>query len=200
MKAVFIALLAALIGSSFARPVLPANAGALKEEVLHSFCSQARCADGAMPAAGLIFVNGVFYGTTSSGGIGGRYYIVPFGGTAFSFEPNPGAESVLFTFCVEKSCAYGSQPAAGLTDVDGLLYGTTYWGGVTSPYCNITCGTAFSLDPETGAETLLYTFCSQPKCADGSGPFANLTAVEGMLYGTTIVGGAYGDGTLFVLR
>jgi uncharacterized repeat protein (TIGR03803 family) len=44
------------------------------------------------------------------------------------------------------------------------------------------CGTVFSLDPETGAETVLYTFAGG---TDGYYPGANLLDVNGVLYGTT---------------
>ena len=47
-------------------------------------------------------------------------------------------------------------------------------------------------------ETVLYTFCSQANCADGSGPYAGLIMdKQGNLYGTTVGGGAYGFGTAF---
>src|SRR5689334_8865125 len=39
---------------------------------MYSFCSQANCADGALPYGGLVMSNdGSFYGTTSQGGSGG---------------------------------------------------------------------------------------------------------------------------------
>jgi uncharacterized repeat protein (TIGR03803 family) len=49
-------------------------------------------------------------------------------------------------------------------------------------------------------ETVLYDFCSQPNCTDGSGPLASLTFDgAGNLYGTTYSGGAFGGGTVFEL-
>ena len=63
----------------------------------------------------------------------------------------------------------------------------------------------FSIDPNTGAETVLYTFCSQPNCADGAYRDASLIAVNGNLYGTTENGGGpgcngFGCGTVFALK
>src|SRR5271166_1908686 len=51
-------------------------------------------------------------------------------------------------------------------------------------------------------ETILYSFCSQPNCADGSGPNNNGSLAQdakGNFYGTTEAGGAYNLGTVFEL-
>jgi uncharacterized repeat protein (TIGR03803 family) len=47
--------------------------------------------------------------------------------------------------------------------------------------------------------TTLYSFCSQPNCADGELPLAPLLDVGGTLYGTTGEGGAYHEGTVFFI-
>ncbi len=48
--------------------------------------------------------------------------------------------------------------------------------------------------------TVLYSFCSQQNCIDGSRPAAGLTIDgRGVLYGTTNVGGASNNGTVFKL-
>ena len=49
----------------------------------------------------------------------------------------------------------------------------------------------FSIDPSSGAETVLYSFLGGP---DGAGPFASLINVKGILYGTTVAGGGAGCG------
>jgi uncharacterized repeat protein (TIGR03803 family) len=50
----------------------------------------------------------------------------------------------------------------------------------------------------SGTLTTLYSFCSQPACADGQYPAAGLVqATNGNLYGTTADGGVHGDGTVF---
>jgi hypothetical protein len=58
----------------------------------------------------------------------------------------------------------------------------------------------FSLDPATGAETVLYEFCSRKNCTDGWGPQAGLVHVKDGLYGTTPSGGADGYGTVFAIK
>jgi uncharacterized repeat protein (TIGR03803 family) len=66
---------------------------------------------------------------------------------------------------------------------DGKLYGTTLGGG-TNNY-----GTVFSLS-KTGKVTTLYSFCSQPGCADGQNPVGSLVqSTDGQFYGTTYQGG-----------
>jgi len=156
------------------------------EKVVYSFCSQENCTDGAGPAGGLIDVNGTLYGATA---VGGAYE----GGTVFALNPDTGAEIVLYSFCSQENCTDGDGPVASLIHVRGKLYGTTQGGGAYGG------GTVFSLDPTTGTETALYSFCSQENCADGANPEAALIDVKGTLYGTTYWGGAYGEGTVFTL-
>jgi uncharacterized repeat protein (TIGR03803 family) len=95
----------------------------------------------------------------------------------------------------------GATPKGKLVfDRAGNLYGTTPYGGMTN--CVETCGTVYELSPTADglSETVLYKFCSQPKCADGEAPFAGLIwDPAGNLYGTTIEGGPYGGGTVFKL-
>jgi uncharacterized repeat protein (TIGR03803 family) len=159
------------------------------EKVLYSFCSkQWKCADGANPYASLIDVNGTLYGTTEYGGSHGK-------GTVFALNPNTGAETVLYTFCSRRKCADGQIPSVSLVAVSGTLYGTTEYGG--SGIDGYGYGTVFALDPNTGTETVLYSFCSQQKCADGEIPEAALFAVNGTLFGTTWAGGGDGGGTVF---
>src|SRR5437016_4939218 len=103
-------------------------------------------------------------------------------GTVFSFDPTTGTEAVLYSFT---GTADGEYPSGGLVLLNGILYGTTTYAGSGS-YCveGYPCGTAFSIDPATNAETTLYSFCNQPNCADGSSPNGDLLDVNGTLYGT----------------
>jgi len=90
--------------------------------------------------------------------------------------------------------ADGGEPLAGLVrDAAGNLYGTTLYGGSGGPYGN---GVVFELD-NAGTETVLYTFTGG---TDGGFPYAGLVRdAAGNLYGTTSGGGAYGEGTVFML-
>ena len=161
--------------------------------VLHSFGGGH---DGSNPYSAPVYANGTLYGTTEYGGAHGA-------GTVFAFRLKTGAETVLYSFCrKQRGCADGAYPYAGVIDVNGVLYGTTEFGGGAG--CEQSgCGTVFSLDPGTGAEKVLYAFCHQKKCADGESPTAGLIAVNGTLYGTTGLGGkginGFGDGTVFAL-
>jgi len=158
------------------------------ENVLYSFCSQENCTDGEGPLAGMIDVNGTLFGTTAFGG-----NLQCGCGTAFSFDPATGAETVLHEFGNHTSTD-GALPRASLLDVNGTLYGTTFYGG------NDNNGTVFSLDPATDAEAVLYSFCRKKNCADGANPSASLIAVKDKLYGTATAGGAHGYGEVFAIK
>jgi len=74
---------------------------------------------------------GNLYGTTSRGGTSGN-------GTVFKIDTT-GKETVLYNFPHGSGSAY--QPEAGLIDVNGKLYGTTYYGGAYGD------GTVFAMKP-----------------------------------------------------
>ncbi len=143
-----------------------------KERVLYAFEGTP---DGSGPVASLVEVNGKLYGTTISGGTYDE-------GTVFSVS-RTGKEHVLHSFgCSNSSsCTDGSDPQASLIDVNGTLYGTTSGGGTHEE------GTVFSVSTK-GAERVLYSFGSHAN--DGIAPDASLIDVKGMLYGTTMNGGA----------
>jgi uncharacterized repeat protein (TIGR03803 family) len=144
--------------------------------------------DGSRPYAGLIqAADGNFYGTTDIGGAIGL-------GTVFRVTSR-GKLTTLYSFCSQRNCTDGQEPAAGLVQAtDGNFYGTTNEGGTTGFNG---AGTVFKITPE-GALTTLYNFCSQPGCADGLNPTAGLIqAADGNFYGTTGDGGAIGYGTVF---
>jgi uncharacterized repeat protein (TIGR03803 family) len=154
------------------------------ESVLYSF--GATQDDGTNPQAGLTLdASGDLYGTTVNGGAY-RY------GTAFELTSgsNGWAETVLHSFC---GSGDGCNPYSNLVfDGVGNLYGTTYNGW--SNY-----GVAYELSPGSDGwtEALLYSFGGGN---DGANPFAGLTWDRaGNLYGTTWMGGSYGQGTVYQL-
>jgi len=159
-----------------------------KLTTLYSFCALSSCADGAFPRAGLIYAtNGNLYGTTESGGAYG-------GGTVFKIT-SKGRLTTLYSFCPKSGCPDGDYPEAALIQgTDGNFYGTTRYGGANGNY-----GTVFKITP-SGTLTTLYSFCAQSGCVDGAGPYAGLIqATNGDFYGTTLVGGASNEGTVFSL-
>jgi uncharacterized repeat protein (TIGR03803 family) len=102
-------------------------------------------------------------------------------------------ETVLYTFCSAANCTDGSAPYGGLIqDAHGNLYGTTVSGGTNNR------GTVFKVD-NAGHETVLYSFCADANCTDGSAPYGGLIQdADGNLYGTTQSGGgANNAGTVF---
>jgi len=153
------------------------------ETVLYSFCSQQNCTDGSEPFGNLITVKGTLYGTTFEGGTTDS-------GTVFALDPKTGSETVLHSF---GSGTDGYTPEAGLTDVKGTLYGTTYTGGASGN------GVVFALDLKRGAEMVVYSFCSRQNCTDGSEPFAGLDAAKDTLYGMAANGGANDYGAVFAI-
>jgi uncharacterized repeat protein (TIGR03803 family) len=154
------------------------------ESVLYSFKGTP---DGAAPFAGLIADGaGNLYGTTEFGGRTDQ-------GTVFVLAPS-GAETILYNFCSQANCADGIYPESGLiADKAGNLYGTTQSGGANKD------GTVYRLAPD-GTETVLYSFCSKPQCADGFSPLAGVVADDrGNLFGTASNGGAANAGLVFKL-
>jgi uncharacterized repeat protein (TIGR03803 family) len=160
------------------------------ENVLHAFTGGS---DGATPLGSLVNVSGTLYGTTQSGGPTAT--ICPSGcGTVFAIDPKTGAEKIVYAF---QGGSDGLYPQAGLINVGGTLYGTTKYGGPTANLCGSGCGTVFSVDPETGAEKIVYAFQGN---SDGAYPLGSLVKIGDTLYGTTDEGGmAYNLGTVFAL-
>ena len=97
-------------------------------------------------------------------------------------------ESVVYSF--ENNGKDGLLPATNLVEVNGMLYGTTSAGGTGR--CENGCGTIFSVNAATSAETVLYSFASAQR---GSGPGSLHWA--GKLFGTTQGGGHRDAGMLF---
>jgi uncharacterized repeat protein (TIGR03803 family) len=177
------------IGNGTVFKVSPGASGTYTETILYS------C--GAPPepgesSAGLIMDSaGNLYGTTEDGGAN-------YGGTVFKLSPGASGtytETVLHSFSTGP--ADGENPAASLImDSAGNLYGTTESGGANY------AGTVFKLSPGasgTYTETILYSFGASS--TDAGEPHAGLIMDSaGNLYGTTYIGGAYNDGTVFKIN
>jgi uncharacterized repeat protein (TIGR03803 family) len=103
--------------------------------------------DGAAPYAHLYYINGVVFGTTNAGGASTK--CSPSGttgcGTVFGMSTS-GTEKVLYAF---KGGKDGALPQTGLSNVNGVLYGTTIFGGSGSCSGGGTtgCGTIFRISP-----------------------------------------------------
>jgi uncharacterized repeat protein (TIGR03803 family) len=159
------------------------------ERVLYSFCTTivgGYCGDGAFPVAGVIRDKaGNLYGTTTLGGTNDVGVVFE-----LSFDARTGnwTENVLYSFCpmgTASGCPDGKTPLAGVVmDAAGNLYGTTEFGGAHEQ------GTVFKVRPSLKSESVVYSFCSQKNCGDGSEPNAGLIIDQtGHLYGTTEYGG-----------
>ncbi|HTA22105.1 MAG TPA: choice-of-anchor tandem repeat GloVer-containing protein [Terriglobales bacterium] len=154
---------------------LSPSGGGWTESVLHVFGQNAN-----HPMSEInMDESGNLYGTANSGGLGlgGVFKLIKVGGEW---------KNLVFQFNGQN----GGNPAAGifLASQKNLAFGTTAHGG--------NGGTVYEFDGVK--ETVLYSFCSQPKCADGSVPVAALIAdTSGHLYGTTQEGGPYGQGVVF---
>lgn len=144
--------------------------------LLHSFNG----ADGFGPMAGVVQgTDGALYGTTSQGGSANF-------GTVFRLDRATLGLTTLHDFAETDGSLLYSGLALGS---DGLLYGSTYTGGVAG------LGTLFRVSPSGQNFASLHSFSG----ADGAKPDdLKLTqASDGAFYGATSEGGPSGGGTLF---
>jgi len=154
------------------------------ERLIHSFGSiDGGCPftnDGIYPYAGLLQVGTTFYGTTK---VGGANYV----GTVFSISPT-GSETTLYSF--GSAPGDGQLPYGTLINVGGTLFGTTARGGLHGH------GSIYAISP-AGVEHVIYSFPNDKKT--GMDPYGALLNLDGVLYGTTRDGGAFGLGTIFAV-
>lgn len=155
-----------------------------QETVLYRF--QGGENDGAVPTGGLISVNGLLYGVTASGGVPSCVEYVTGCGTVFSLNPSTGQENVLHEF---QASSDAELPVGNLAHRNGTLYGVTHG------------GTVFSLKLDGSGYAVLHYFLGGRQ--DGSVPEAGLVLSNGIIYGTTSLGGggkgchSGGCGTIF---
>ena len=144
--------------------------------------------DGWYPEGGVVLDrSGALYGTTEFGGSANQ-------GVVFKLTPAGSgyAESVIYSF---QGGEDGALPVGGvIVDHHGALYGTTSSGGSAN------AGTIFKLTPSGSSysERVLYAFTGG---TDGAQPVAPLAfGKSGVVYGTTLAGGAYAGGTVFAFH
>jgi uncharacterized repeat protein (TIGR03803 family) len=162
---------------------LPAAHGAERYQRLRSFGFPELA--GNQPEAPLILgSDGALYGTTYGSGNNRA-------GAVFRFNQDGTGYGVLHSFTV--SGGDGRIPLAGLVEgSDGALYGTTSGGGATNQ------GTVFKLNKDGSGYRILHSFGTTP--GDGRRPQSGLVeGKNGVLYGTTYVGGAGNGGVVFKL-
>jgi uncharacterized repeat protein (TIGR03803 family) len=148
--------------------------------ILHSFCAQRTCAEGANPTGLMQAADGDLYGTAFEAGVG---Y-----GTVFKVT-TAGSFTTFYTF----TSATGSFPTAGLIQGrDGNFYGTTSATGASACFQEFSsCGTVFRLTPG-GSLTTIHNFCTSD-CSDGAQPGQLIQGSDGNLYGAATVGGYFGN-------
>jgi len=149
--------------------------------------------DGNGPESAVIFdQSGNLYGTTNGGGTNGC-------GTVYELSPSDGGwtEKVLYSF--QCGSTDGQYPIGGLIfDSAGNLYGTTNFGGAHNG------GTVFELTPAGGGNWTFHLLYSLTY--NGTFDFliygaTGTLAIDsgGALYGTTVMDGANGAGSVFKL-
>jgi uncharacterized repeat protein (TIGR03803 family) len=162
------------------------------ENVLYDFNGFPGSTDGNTPLAEVIFdASGNLYGTTAFGGTSGF-------GAVFELTPGAGGwtEAILYNFASGNDGAY---PEAGLVfDLLGNLYGTTFAGGGSKGCLGNGCGTVFRLTPAQGGQWTESLFSFPLPGSLGFQPAAPVVLDSaGRVYGTTTLGGSFGDGVTF---
>jgi uncharacterized repeat protein (TIGR03803 family) len=141
--------------------------------------------DGRSPSGHLLAGSeGTLYGTTQNGGKTNA-------GVIFKVARDGSDYAILHSF--GDGPGDGRVPAAHLIEGrDGMLYGTTFRGGSADR------GTVFRLNKDGSSYALLRSFANSG--GDGTNSTSGLVeGLDGMLYGTTQLGGTANGGTVFKL-
>lgn len=170
-------------GTVFSLSPPPVAGGAWTERVLYAFTGQN--GDGYSPNTPLVIGKGGALHGTAGGGAFGL-------GVVFSLAPpaTPGAdwtESVLHSFAGQLD---GSGPGGLTITEDGVLFGTTIFGGLTAGDCPSGCGTVFKIvPPASGVDWIEYVLYRYQSFTHGYYPTGTVFGSGGTLYGTTSMGG-----------
>src|ERR1051325_10829433 len=204
-RLILLRVLVAIVAMSAAvRVMSPSFAAGYDEKLLYSFCDRLNCTDGQTPLIGLLMDQTEnLYGTTR---LGGKFQQ----GVLFQLTPDADkgkwTRKVLYSFCARSNCADGKQANGVLIrDTAGNLYGTTVSGGKFNE------GTFFKLEPGTKRHSfhVLHDFCESAECTDGMWPETGVAYAgqaaglpwdgSSPLYGTTTLGGKFGNGLIYQL-
>ena len=157
-------------------------------QVLHRFGD---AGDGWGLFGGLVEASGgVLYGATYSGGSNGS-------GTVFRMSRDGSGYGILLHFGA--NAGEGRNPGELMLASDGVLYGTTRYGGAFTNAAGDGLGTVFKLNQDGSGYSVIHHFGSVP--SDGANPVSALVeGSDGRLYGTTEFGGSNSLGTVFRLN
>jgi uncharacterized repeat protein (TIGR03803 family) len=141
--------------------------------------------DGAYPQSGLVLSGNTLYGTARAGGTHKA-------GTVFALNTDGSGFTNLHTFIGTD----GASPDDGLILSGNTLYGTTTSGGSSGN------ATVFAVNTDGSGFTNLHSFTAMVSGtnSDGAEPEAGLILSGNTLYGTTLFGGSWGNGTVFALN
>jgi uncharacterized repeat protein (TIGR03803 family) len=183
-------------GSSSNGTVFAINTDGTGYTNLHSFTASSTNSsglytnsDGANPYTRLILSGNSLYGTAYSGGSLGF-------GTVFAINTDGTGFTNLYSFTgLSTGLSEGAYPQAGLILSGNTLYGTTDGEGFLNGAP--VAGTIFAINTDGTGFTNLYTFGG---INDGGNPEASLVLSGNTLYGTTLTGGSFNEGTVFAIN
>jgi len=133
---------------------------------------------GSNSTASVTLKNGILYGTTYYSGNNNK-------GLLYSYDITTNNYNTLYSFTGGTD---GSNPCFSPIYQNGLLYGTTTYGGTHN------LGTIYSYDITTNNYNTLYSFIGG---TDGSKPLISLIYDNELFYGTTNEGGTHNLGTIY---
>jgi uncharacterized repeat protein (TIGR03803 family) len=166
----------------------PNGSGGFLESTLFTFVAADSATQGSNPNGTVALDSaGNIYGTTT---LGGKYNL----GTVYKLtlgKTGKYTEKILYSF--GSTSTAGSTPEAGVVlDTAGNLYGTTKLGGKNG------AGIAYELVSHDGG--YIAKTVQQFTGENGAAPYAPVVYSGGYIYGTTFLGGADGDGTVYVVN